>query len=365
MEEHRWVGIDVGKRTMEVRFIDEDSKVKTWQGKTDGQGRSRLASMVKSGDLIGIEAGVLGFAIAKDLRRAGAEVLLLNPGKLAIIYATTKKTDAEDALKLARLVQRFTPSELPVVNSPSEEEERGRELVSELGFLKQSRTRFVNHLHAIYLRAGQTQVTKKQLSSFEARRETRLKLCDSYEQEGIRCEQMIDLLEVQIAEIEAAQAQRLKRNELTPYLLSIPGVGPALAMAFEAYIGDGSRFASGPQVANYTGLVPRVDCSGDYNRYGPITKRGCVAIRRVAIQSAWAMVQSKNGGSYKEFYERRSSEIGKKKAIVAVARKMVVLMYTLAKNREYYHGSTLKDRLKKLKLYKLWEKGEPGVDALT
>lgn len=365
MEERRWVGIDVGKRTMEVRFIDGDSKVKAWQGKTDGQGRSRLASMVKPGDLIGIEAGVLGFAIAKDLRRAGAEVLLLNPGKLAIIYATTKKTDAEDALKLARLVQRFTPSELPIVNAPSEEEERGRELVSELAFLKQSRTRFVNHLHAIYLRAGQTQITKKQLSSFEARRETRFKLGDSYEQEGIRCEQMIDLLEVQIAEIEAAQAQQLKRNELTPYLLSIPGVGPALAMAFEAYIGDGSRFSSGPQVANYTGLVPRVDCSGDCNRYGPITKRGCVAIRRVAIQSAWAMVQSKNGGSYKEFYERRSSEIGKKKAIVAVARKMVVLMYTLAKNREYYRESTLKDRLKKLKLYKLWEKGEPGVDALT
>jgi transposase len=365
MEEPRWVGIDVGKRTMEVRFIDGDFKVHAWQGKTDGQGRAKLASQIKPGDIVGIEAGVLGFAIAKDLRRAGAEVLLLNPGKLAIIYATTKKTDAEDALKLARLVQRFTPSELPVVNAPSEEEERDRELVSELAFLKQSRTRFVNHLHAIYLRAGQTQVMKKQLSSFEARHETRTKLSGSYEQEAVRCEQMIDLLEVQIAEIETAQAQRLKKNELTPYLLSIPGVGPALAMAFEAYIGDGSRFASGPQVANYTGLVPRVDCSGDCNRYGPITKRGCVAIRRVAIQSAWAMVQSKNGGSYKEFFERRSSEIGKKKAIVAVARKMVVLMYTLAKNRDYYRGTTQKERLAKLRVYKLWEKRELGVDAAT
>ena len=128
-------------------------------------------------------------------------------------------------------------------------------------------------------------------------------------------------------------------------------------MAFIAYIGDGSRFASQAQVSNYTGLVPRVDCSGNYTHYGPITKRGCVAIRRVAIQAAWALVGSREGGPYKEFYERKSSEIGKKKAIVAIARKLVVLMYTLATNRDYYSGTTIKNRLKKLKKYKIQSAG--------
>jgi transposase len=145
-------------------------------------------------------------------------------------------------------------------------------------------------------------------------------------------------------------------NELTPYLLSIPGVGPSLAMAFLAYVGDGRRFSTGAQVANYTGLVPRVDCSGETNRYGSITKHGCKAIRRVAIQAAWALVYSKKGGALKNFYETRSSEIGKKKAIVGVARKLIVLMWTIVKNREYYRGTDLKERLTKLRQYRLIEK---------
>lgn len=91
MEERRWVGIDGGKRTMEVRIIDGHSKVLAWNGKTDGKGRTRLAELVRSNDLVGIEAGVLGFAIAKDLRRVGTEVLILNPGMLAVIYATMKR----------------------------------------------------------------------------------------------------------------------------------------------------------------------------------------------------------------------------------------------------------------------------------
>jgi transposase len=365
MEERRWVGIDVGKRTMEVRIIDGHSKVLAWNGKTDGKGRTRLAELVRPNDLVGIEAGILGFAIAKDLRRFGTEVLILNPGMLAVIYATTKKTDAEDALKLARLVQRFSPDELPVVNAPTEEEEQDRELVSELIFLKESRTRFVNHLHAIYLRAGQTMVTKRDLATQVSRKDTHLKLIGRYDREATRCERLIDEIEVQIAQIEQAQTERLKKNELTPHLFSVPGVGPALAMAFEAYIGDGSRFHSGAQVANYTGLVPRVDCSGDCRRYGPITKRGCVAIRRVAIQSAWAMVSSRDGGDFKTFYERRSTELGKKKAIVAIARKMVVLMYTLVKNKDFYRNTPLKDRLLKLRRYRVAAIGGLGVDAIT
>jgi transposase len=365
MEGRRWVGIDVGKRTMEVRFIDEHSKVTAWNGKTDDIGRTRLAALIKPTDLVGIEAGVLGFAITKDLRQRGAEVWPLNPGRLAIIYDTTKKTDSEDALKLARLVRRFTKDELPVVNAPGEDEERDREMVTELGFLKQSRTRFINHLHAIYLRAEHTQITKKDLDTPEMRKTVRGNLSARHEQEAVRCERLIDDLEEQIIEIEKEQIQRLKEHPLTPHLFSVPGVGPALAMAFLAYIGDGSRFLSGSQVANYTGLVPRVDCSGDTRHYGPITKRGCVAIRRVAIQAAWSMVKSRDGGNFKTFFERRSSELGKKKAIVAIARKMVVLMYTLVKNRDFYRSTALKDRLAKLKRYNLMSIRGLGVAPTT
>jgi len=362
MEGQRYVGIDVGKRTMEVRFISHDSRVTAWNGKTDSRGRAKLASLVNPGDTVGIEAGVLGFALAKQLRAKQADVRMLNPGKLAVIYASTRKTDAEDALKLAQMVKRFEPHELPLVDTPTEEEEQDRAQVCELAFLKKVRTQHINRLHAVYVRGGETDVTKADLATKKSREATHNRLSGLLAKEAVRAEAFIDQYEASIEEIEGQQSERLKTNELTPYLFSIPGVGPSLAMAFLAYIGDGKRFCTGSQVANYTGLVPRVDCSGDTNRYGPITKRGCKAIRRVAIQAAWSLVYSKKGGALKNFYETRSSEIGKKKAIVGVARKLIVLMWTIAKNREYYRGTELKERLVKLRQYKLIEKkGKSGT----
>jgi transposase len=56
-------------------------------------------------------------------------------------------------------------------------------------------------------------------------------------------------------------------------LQTIPGVGPIVAYAFAAHVGDGSRFSTGAQASNYIGFVPRLDYSGAIQRNGPITKR--------------------------------------------------------------------------------------------
>ncbi|MDR2517729.1 MAG: transposase [Spirochaetaceae bacterium] len=69
-------------------------------------------------------------------------------------------------------------------------------------------------------------------------------------------------------------------SEAAPYIISIPGVGPAPAAAFIAYIGDGDRFESAGEAANYAGLTPALDCSGDTVRYGHIRRGGCRAFNR-------------------------------------------------------------------------------------
>jgi transposase len=82
--------------------------------------------------------------------------------------------------------------------------------------------------------------------------------------------------------------------------MSIPGVGPALASAFIAYIGDGDRFSTAGEVANYAGLTPVLDCSGDTERYGHIRRGGRRALRSVVLQPAWALNRSSGGGRLKE-----------------------------------------------------------------
>jgi transposase len=76
--------------------------------------------------------GNLAFIMAKEIvAQVGCEVVVLNPGKLALIYGSMKKTDKEDSLKLARLVQKYDNSELPTVSVPSDQEMDRRELLRE------------------------------------------------------------------------------------------------------------------------------------------------------------------------------------------------------------------------------------------
>jgi transposase len=103
-------------------------------------------------------------------------------------------------------------------------------------------------------------------------------------------------------------------------------------------LGDGSRFDNASQVSNYLGLVPRVDISGTLVKYGGITKRGNKYLRALLVQASWVMVRSKKGGALKERYEYMTQVkgLGKKKAIVAIARRLAELLWTLLRNGNSY-----------------------------
>jgi hypothetical protein len=85
MEDKRYVGIDAGKSTMEVRILLENEgtiKMMKWHGKTDAAGRARLMQKLKPNDIVGLEAGEPAFTIAREIQAAvGARVLALNPGR--------------------------------------------------------------------------------------------------------------------------------------------------------------------------------------------------------------------------------------------------------------------------------------------
>jgi transposase len=111
-----------------------------------------------------------------------------------------------------------------------------------------------------------------------------------------KLERMLEVTEGELERITEEIAQRVRGNELAPYVLSVPGVGMGTAAAFLAYVGDGSRFSKPAEVAHYVGLTPCMDCSGETNRYGHITRMGCRAIRGVILNAAWSLTLSKNGG---------------------------------------------------------------------
>ena len=173
MEQRRCVGIDLGKKTYEAKFIAGNGKVTGTNGKTTPSARKALYEKLLPTDRVAIEVCSLGMLMAKEMKaKVGCEVVLLNPSQIALIYRSLKKNDKEDALKLARLVQKFSNEELPKVELPTEHEENIRQILSELRQLKNDRTKEINRIHAIFVECGITEVGRKDLVTSANRNET-------------------------------------------------------------------------------------------------------------------------------------------------------------------------------------------------
>lgn len=333
----RFVGIDLAKRSMEVCILCDGKPAIRSNYKTDAPGRTRLCTSLQATDTVAMEACALAFVLSRQVKQdVGCPVIVLNPGKLAMIWQSTRKTDKEDARKLASLIQRYPEQELPVVTVPDEREEKMRTFVSMKHYLVTIRTSLLNRLHALYVQAGITSVNKGDLDSGAARERMATHLNGYLAQFAVVIGRELGVTEQEIASLDQELQTMIAAHELAPYVLSIPGVGPGVAAAFLAYVGDGKRFSNPAQVANYVGLVPRLDCSGQTNRYGHISKEGCRAMRGIILQAAWSLIRCKEGGRLKEKFVLLSERRGKTRSAVALARRMVGLMWILVTRREYY-----------------------------
>ena len=147
-----------------------------------------------------------------------------------------------------------------------------------------------------------------------------------------------------LGEIEEEQKEVLIKNrDETTISLSMPGIGPKTSFVLLAFLGNMERFSSSRQVGYFSGFTPSIDISGLQEHYGSITKRGPKQVRRVITQAAWAAIRSNDGILLREFYDRIRSTKGKKKAIVAVARKMLEILYVLHTRKELYQSPVVAD----------------------
>ena len=334
----RFIGIDLGKRTYAMAVTGKGTKVTMNNGTTSVEGRLKLYKKLKPTDKIALEAGTLAFIMAKELEAAvGCKVYVLNPYRLSVIYKSMKKTDKEDALKLAHIIEDFQEERLPLVNVPSDKEMERRKILSSYRRAQQGRGREINRLHALFVNQGITTVVKKDLVT-DRQRQDMIKVLSGLDREDAEyLVRIIEHHETRMEELEMKMKKETEGNEMIQRLQEIPGVGPMVSFAFSAHVGA-ERFENAGQLSNYLGLVPRVYMSGDTVRYGSITKRGNSFIRALLVQASWALIRSRNGGKLKERYEYMTVEksISKKKSIVAIARRLAEMMYVLMRDGTRY-----------------------------
>ncbi len=148
----------------------------------------------------------------------------------------------------------------------------------------------------------------------------------------------IDLINKQLKELES---EYLKIEETKNFsknfkiIQSVLGVGPLIAASLAFEVGDWKRFSNEKQVAAFLGLTPSEYSSGESIHRGRITGQGNPTLRMYLVQASWYLIGKDE--NMKLFFERIAKQSGsKKKAIVAVARKLICKIYSMIKNEREY-----------------------------
>jgi transposase len=231
-------------------------------------------------------------------------------------------------------------------------------------YLKKERNGVINRLYALYGEVGIISVTKKDLKDVDGRAARHGELPKELRRQAALLEEQFKIFETQLEGRKEPVAERVRSNELAPYVMSIPGIGIEIAAVLLAFLGDGSRFRGAAQATNYAGLTPQVDCSGLTEHYGSIARyQFCHPIRGVVLEGVWAMVKSGKGPIF-EKYEELSGRMNKRKSAVAIARKMVRLAWLLMRRRDYYRWMDSTALGKKLRYYKIKKMVEKAVSAV-
>lgn len=292
-----------------------------------------LARGIKKLTRFYVEASTSSAWFARLMEACGHQVVVVDPNRLRAISSSPKKTDAHDAEVLASLGKAGL---LTAVHVRSEETDRFRRLFTARHALVRARAGLIRSTRSL-LRSEGHNLPSCDGDDFARRLAGTWGIPEGYEQSVPPLVEAIDAMTQQVLEIEE-QVDQVARTEpdTVRRLTSVPGVGKLIATSFLALVEDPGRFRSSKEVAAYLGLAPWVNSSAGKRKPGGITKRGNRATRALLVQGAWAHVRSTKDTALKRWYYKLSERVGKKKAIVGLARKLGELLWTLWKNQVDY-----------------------------
>jgi len=286
---------------------------------------------------IAIEAGTHSPWASRVLEECGHEVLVANARKLRLIYANKRKTDEVDAENLARLA-RVDPKLLYPLKHRGEESQAHMAIIRSRQALVDCRTQLVNHVRGA-LKSFGARLPKCSARSFHKRAPEHIPeallpaLGPIVEQIGSLTERIRDY----DRQLETIAKERYPETEL---LRQVEGIGPLTALTFVLTVEDPHRFEKSRSVGAYLGLVPATAQSGDRDPQRRISKEGDEMLRKLLVGSAHYILGPFGSDSdlrrHGEKIASRGGKNAKKRAAVAVARKLSVLSHRLWVSGEVY-----------------------------
>jgi transposase len=286
---------------------------------------------------IAIEAGTHSPWVSRLLEECGHEALVANARKLRLIYSNKRKTDEVDAENLARLA-RVDPKLLYPLKHRGEESQAHMAIVRSREALVSARTQLVNHVRGAVKSFG-ARLPKCPAVSFHNKAPEHIPeallpaLGPILETIG----SLTRRIRQYDRRLEAIAEEHYPETEL---LRQVEGVGPLTALTFVLTVEDPYRFEKSRSVGAYLGLVPARDQSGDRDPQRRISKEGDEMLRKLLVSGAHYVLGPFGSDSdlrrHGEKIAARGGKNAKKRAVVAVARKLSVLLHSLWISGEVY-----------------------------
>jgi transposase len=283
--------------------------------------------------------------MSRDLEAFGHEVLVANSYQMGRIYKGQDKTDRHDAQTLARL-GRSDPKLLKPLQHRRSTAMVDRGLLHAREVLVRSRVQLINHVRGSVKTVG-ARVASSGSAQFakNARPQIPAVLEDALLPILDTIQMLSDRIRAFDRQIEAVAEQRYPE---VAHLRTVHGVGPLTGFAFVLSIDDPARFAKSRTVGSYVGLRPKKHQSGDADPELRISRAGDPQLRRLLVQCAhYILGPFGEDSDLRRFGMRlieRGGRFARKRAIVAVARKLAVLLHRLWITGEEYEPLRLENR---------------------
>jgi transposase len=307
-----------------------------------GDFRTRPADLKKmladrAGATVAFETGSHALWIRREVEAVGCRALEANPRQVRLIYGGHTKNDRLDAENLARLA-RLDEELLKPVRARRDQDQRDLARIKARDQLVRARTALANFVRGVIKPFG-VRLTKCGVEALAKRAPEQLPPELRATLEPV-LETIADLSQRIRMYDRAIEKVSAERYPVTEHLREVRGVGALTAMAFVLVIGDPDRFAKSRTVGSYVGLRPKQDQSGDRDVPLGITKAGSSLLRRLLLQCAHYILgphgEDCDLRRYGERIAARGGKVARRKAVVAVARKLAVLLHRMWVTGETY-----------------------------
>jgi transposase len=331
----KYVGIDLHKKTITIWVVNQERQKLDSKQFACSAPETIVAYFRKLGKFQAVVEATASYEwLVRLLEPLAERIVLAHPKKLRVIAESTRKSDKIDAKLLAEFLALDM---IPSAYRPTPRQREHRVLVRQRCYLQRRIT------------SSRTKI-RRILSDYNADRK------DLFTEDGLVylaqvklapidrfvVEQLLKEFEFQHRQLRELETRLTKFGAEAPVaeaearkvLRSIPGVGPVTTEVVLSELADRNRFRSGKCAVAYAGMAPGQRESAGKRKELHIERNGSARLRWILVEAAWQLVR--RTGRWRVTFEHLSGRIGRKKAIVAIARRLLMVMMALLKSGQPY-----------------------------